>query len=83
MVRWSVVWLGIVHVRKTLWPFRTTRKSLTGLGSSSEGGRGIPGVPQPLSKANPSEQKKIAEIGLVRRREKSVSEEESKGPKAI
>jgi len=50
-------------------------RSVTGFGSSRDGGSGIPGVPQPLSRLAPSRQKKMAEIVLAVRRNKSVSEE--------
>jgi hypothetical protein len=50
-------------------------RSVTGFGSSRDGGRGIPGVPQPLSRLAPSRQKKMAGIVLVDCRKKSVSEE--------
>jgi hypothetical protein len=49
-------------------------RSVTGFGSSRDGGSGIPGVPQPLSRVKPSEQKMMAEIVLAIRRKKSVSE---------
>jgi hypothetical protein len=39
------------QVRCTALPFRTAFRSLTGRASSSDGGSGIPGVPQPASKA--------------------------------
>jgi len=47
-------------------------RSGTGFGRSSDGGSGIPGVPQPIKA---SKQKEMAEMVLVRRRKKSVSEE--------
>src|SRR5262249_41699702 len=45
----SVVSAGAVHSRVTIAPLRTARKSPTGLGILSDGGRGAPGVPQLVS----------------------------------
>ena len=41
----SVVSVGAVQVRRTLLPLRVARKSLTGCGSPSDGGLGMPGTP--------------------------------------
>src|SRR5215472_5896959 len=45
----SMVSDGAVHASVTAAPLRTARKSPTGLGIPSEGGRGAPGVPQPMT----------------------------------
>ena len=47
----SVVCAGIVQVRVTLSPLRAARRSLGGLGNSSEGGKGGPIDAQPVSQS--------------------------------
>src|SRR5215469_3614984 len=51
---WRIFCLSVVskdsdQVRKTLSPLRTARRSLTGRASSSDGGMGGPGLPQPAA----------------------------------
>ena len=48
----SVVLVGAVQVRMTVFPFLRARRSLTGRASSSEGGSGSPGLPQAPSTAS-------------------------------
>ena len=50
-------------------------RSVTGFGSSRDGGSGIPGVPQLLSSVMPSRHRKMVGMALVVGRNKSVSEE--------
>src|SRR5947209_11465807 len=45
----SVFSSGVVKLAETESPVRVTFKSVTGCGRSSEGGRGAPGVPHPVS----------------------------------
>jgi hypothetical protein len=49
---WSSVISGTDQLRWTELPLRTALRSLTGRANSSDGGSGLPGVPQPTQTAN-------------------------------
>ena len=62
-----MVRLGTVHDSETLSPLRPALRSVTGWGSSSEGGRGGPGVPQPASNpVNAIANKSVTSAGFMK-----------------
>ena len=48
-LRCSVVCVGVDQVRWTALPLRNACRSVTGLGNSSDGGMGTPGLPQAVA----------------------------------
>src|SRR5438270_12786741 len=60
---WSSVISGADQLRWTEFPLRTALRSLTGRANSSDGGSGIPGVPQ--LESNPTQATPSANVRFV------------------